>query len=108
MAVDLNWYPQNATWITNLTDIINGTGTFGFSFSPDEAAAGKYGGYNWCDMPHVRTEEYVKPGKEFELIYVEVVCHFSYSIIFFSYSLCASQLSPPNSPVFLSQLTIFT
>jgi hypothetical protein len=72
MAVDLNWYPPNTTWITNLADIINGTGTFGFGFS-DQAGHGVYGGYNWCDMPHVRTEEYVRAGEDFELVYVEVV-----------------------------------
>jgi hypothetical protein len=87
MAVDLNWYQPNATWITNLTDIINGTGTHGFSFFADGPGKGTYGEYNWCDMPHVRAKEYVKAREEFELIYVEVVCNFLlifFLIFFFS------------------------
>jgi hypothetical protein len=74
MAVNLSWSPPNATWISNLTDIINGTGTFGFVFSADGPPNGQYGEYSWCNMPHVRTQEYPRVGKEFELIYVEVVC----------------------------------
>jgi hypothetical protein len=71
MTVDLSWYPPNSTWITNLTDVINGTGTHGFIFNGDEVR--QYGGYNWCNMPHVREQEYVRVDKEFELVYVEVV-----------------------------------
>ena len=33
----------------------------------------EYGDYNYCNMPHVRAEEYVKNGDEFELLFVEVI-----------------------------------
>jgi hypothetical protein len=81
MAVNLSWSPPNATWISNLTNIINGTGTFGFVFSADGPPKGQYGEYSWCNMPHVRTQEYPRVGNDFELIYVEVVC-----FCFFSFS----------------------
>jgi len=32
-----------------------------------------YGDYNYCNMPHVRADEYVKKGEEFELLFVEVI-----------------------------------
>ncbi|QDS67453.1 hypothetical protein FKW77_000612 [Venturia effusa] len=72
-SVDADWHPPNATWITDLSDIINGTGVHGFIFNnsyPEDVA---YGNYNWCNMPHVRQSEYVVPGPEFELEYVELI-----------------------------------
>jgi len=73
-SIDLDWHPPNATWINDLSSIVNGTGTYGFVFNssqlPDEVS---YGTYNWCNMPHVRAQEYQVPDPEFKLEYVEVV-----------------------------------
>jgi acid phosphatase len=73
-AADLAWYPPNQTWINNLSEVINGTGTHGFVFNSSVLPPGTpYGTYNWCNMPHVRREEYVIPDAEYKLEYVEVV-----------------------------------
>ena len=73
-AVDLTWHAPNATWINNLSSVMNSTGTNGFVFSSSELPTGvKYGTYNWCNMPHVRKQEYPKAGSDYVLKYVEVV-----------------------------------
>ncbi|KAI0184050.1 histidine phosphatase superfamily [Xylaria flabelliformis] len=72
-SVDLGWYPPRATSINNLTTALHGDGVYGFIFNSSHTPEGEYGIYNWCDMPHVRKTEYVKPGKGFELVYVEVI-----------------------------------
>lgn len=73
-AIDLNWYPPNATWETSIPIVINGTGTYGLVFNSSQIPSGDYYGvYDWCNMPHVRKEEYVRPGKEYGLEYVELV-----------------------------------
>ncbi|KAI1750429.1 histidine acid phosphatase [Xylaria castorea] len=72
-VVDLGWYPPRATSINNLTTALHGDGVYGFIFNSSYTPDREYGTYNWCDMPHVRKTEYVKPEKEFELVYVEVI-----------------------------------
>ncbi|KAI0394607.1 histidine acid phosphatase [Xylariaceae sp. FL0594] len=71
--VDLKWYPPANTSVNDLGTALNGTGVYGFifnsSYTPDEA----YGTYNWCNMPHVRRQEYPMPPPEYELKYVEVI-----------------------------------
>jgi hypothetical protein len=72
-TVDLNWHAPKKTWINNLGQVLNGTGTNGFVFNSSQLPAGtKYGTYNWCNMPHVRKQEYMKASEEYELAYVEV------------------------------------
>lgn len=79
--VDLGWYAPKQTWINDLSQVINGTGTHGFIFNssvlPRETP---YGTYNWCNMPHVRASEYPKADKQYKLEYVEVVGHCFLSI----------------------------
>ncbi|GME66526.1 hypothetical protein GTA08_BOTSDO02250 [Neofusicoccum parvum] len=68
------WHPPNSTWITDLGAVINGTGVHGFVFNSSQLPAGvPYGTYNWCNMPHVRAEEYPRASEEYQLEYVEVV-----------------------------------
>lgn len=72
-TVDLKWYAPKKSWINNLGQVLNGTGTNGFVFGGSQLPAGvQYGTYNWCNIPHVRKNEYLKPSEEFELVYVEV------------------------------------
>lgn len=72
-AVDTSWHPPKKSWVNDLDQVMNSTGTHGFVFSGSQLPAGvPYGTYNWCNMPHVRREEYKKAGDGFELIYVEV------------------------------------
>ncbi|KUJ13473.1 phosphoglycerate mutase-like protein [Mollisia scopiformis] len=71
--VDLGWYPPNATAINNLTQVVNGEGVYGFIYNNSNTPADEYGIYNWCNMPHVRKTEYVKPAEEYTLQYVEVI-----------------------------------
>ena len=73
-SVNLAWYPPSNTWVTNLNDVINGTGVYGFVFNGSTDPPGvPYGTYNWCNMPHVRPQEYKRPDSEYQLEYVELV-----------------------------------
>jgi hypothetical protein len=76
-TIDNAWYPPNATWITDLSAVVNGTGVHGFIFDDSYPTNVAYGGYNWCNMPHVRQSEYVIPSSEYELEYVELVSLFA-------------------------------
>ena len=69
------WIPPNQTQINDLEAVINGTGVYGFIFNDSNAPPGNdyYGGYNWCNMPHVSPKTYIKPPAEYVLEYVEVV-----------------------------------
>ena len=72
--VDLSWHAPKKTWVNNLDQVINGTGTHGFFYGGSTLPRGTpYGIYNWCNMPHVRAQEYPRASKEFQLEYVEVV-----------------------------------
>ncbi|KAI0171674.1 phosphoglycerate mutase-like protein [Hypoxylon sp. FL1284] len=71
--VDLAWYPPSSTSVNNLTAALTSQGVYGFIFNTSETPDGEYGMYNWCNMPHVRKSEYVKPDSSYELSYVEVI-----------------------------------
>lgn len=71
--VDLGWYPPSASAINNLTQVVDGTGIYGWVFNSSSVPESGYGVYNWCNMPHARATEYVKPSSEYELQYVEIV-----------------------------------
>ena len=50
-------YPPTSTNLNNLTFVLNGSGApgiFNSSVTPEK----DYGIYNWCNMPHVRAQEY--------------------------------------------------
>lgn len=72
-GVDLGWHAPAGTEVNNLTSVIGGRGVWGFVYDTSETPEGKYGQYNWCNMPHVRKTEYVKASDEYELKYVELV-----------------------------------
>ncbi|KAI0121296.1 histidine phosphatase superfamily [Xylariales sp. AK1849] len=72
-TVDLAWHAPAQTDINNLTKALNSKGIYGFIFDSSDTPDSEYGVYNWCNMPHVRKSEYVKPSSEFELKYVEVI-----------------------------------
>jgi hypothetical protein len=73
-TVDLKWHAPKKTWINNLDAILKDNGTHDFYFNGSTLPAGtKYGVYNWCNMPHVRRNEYPVPNEEYTLEYVEVV-----------------------------------
>lgn len=72
-SVDLGWYPPNATVINNLTHVLETTGVYGFVYNNSYPTDVLYGTYNWCNMPHVRKQEYKKPSGEYKLKYVEIV-----------------------------------
>lgn len=85
--IDLGWHAPNATIINDLSSVINGTGVYGFIFNSSlTPATSGYSTYNWCNMPHVRPQEYVVPPSEFKLEYVEVVGNhtISYSVHLFN------------------------
>jgi acid phosphatase len=72
-TIDLSWHAPKKTWINDLNRVLNDTGTNGFQFNGSVLRDGvPYGTYNWCNMPHVRREEYPKASDEYTLQYVEV------------------------------------
>lgn len=73
-SIDLGWHAPNKTHVNDLNFVINGTGANGFIYntSVTPVTAG-YGTYNWCNMPHVRRQEYVKAPEGYKLEYVELV-----------------------------------
>jgi hypothetical protein len=72
-TVDLSWHAPNATAINNLTQVIGGSGIYGFIYNSSTITADEYGVYNWCNMPHVRATEYKTASSDYDLQYVEVV-----------------------------------
>jgi hypothetical protein len=73
-VVSLEWHAPNATVINNLTQVVGGSGVYGYIYNSSNTPAAAYGLYNWCNMPHVRATEYKKSPSEYKLQYVEVVC----------------------------------
>ncbi|RSM06864.1 hypothetical protein CEP52_005540 [Fusarium oligoseptatum] len=72
-AVDPKWYPPSSNQVNNLTGVLHSEGVYGFIYNSSHTPDDKYGVYNWCNMPHARKKEYVKPSDDYELIYVEVI-----------------------------------
>ena len=73
-SVDLTWHPPNSTVVNSLTSVINGTGIYGYTFNSSNTPAGlPYDTYNWCNMPHVRAQEYPMAPSGYKLEYVELV-----------------------------------
>ncbi|PSS06722.1 hypothetical protein M430DRAFT_54522 [Amorphotheca resinae ATCC 22711] len=72
-TVDISWYPPNATVINDLSQVIGGSGVYGFIYNSSTTPPNEYGTYNWCNMPHVRATEYKRPSPEYQLQYVEVI-----------------------------------
>ncbi|KAL5115918.1 hypothetical protein ACEQ8H_006140 [Pleosporales sp. CAS-2024a] len=74
IAVDLTWHAPKKSWINDLAQVLSGTGTNGFVFNSSQLLSGtKYGTYNWCNMPHVRAQEYPRASADYQLAYVEVI-----------------------------------
>jgi hypothetical protein len=73
-GVDLGWYAPKSTEINNLTQVIGGSGIYGWIYNSSQVADSEYGVYDWCNMPHVRATEYPEASSEYKLQYVEVVC----------------------------------
>ena len=74
-SIDALWYPPIANPINDLNAVINGTGVYGFIFNGSYAPVSNdyYGGYGYCNMPHVNKVQYLKPSDNYTLEYVEVV-----------------------------------
>ena len=73
-SVDLTWHAPNATNMNSLAYAVNGTGIDGFIFnSSTTPASTSYSTYNWCNMPHVRRQEYQRAPQGYTLEYVELV-----------------------------------
>jgi hypothetical protein len=72
-AVDIDWYAPAKSDINNLDKVLSAKGVYGWIYDSSKTPDDKYGTYNWCNMPHVRSKEYVKPKDEFKLQFVEVV-----------------------------------
>ena len=50
-------YPPTSSNLNNLNFVLNGSGTPGI-FNSSLTSEKEYGIYNWCNMPHVRSQEY--------------------------------------------------
>ncbi|KAI9737212.1 MAG: hypothetical protein M1818_005744 [Claussenomyces sp. TS43310] len=72
--IDLAWYPPAASDISNVTYVLSGTGVYDFIYNSSSNPNGVlYGSYNWCNMPHIRRQEYIQPHDDFSLVFVEVI-----------------------------------
>lgn len=67
------WHAPAQGDVNNLTKALHGEGVYGFIFNSSDTPDDKYGTYNYCNMPHVRRQEYIKPSDKYELKYVELV-----------------------------------
>ena len=76
-SIDDMWYPPTPKPINDLDTVINGTGVYGFIFNNSYApeSSDYYGGYNYCNMPHVNKAKYLKAPDDYTLEYVEVVSY---------------------------------
>jgi len=73
-SVDVTWHPSPITAVNSLSSLESSSGVYGFIFNSSSNPAGvSYGTYNWCNMPHVRSQEYKKAPSGYKLKYVEVV-----------------------------------
>lgn len=99
------WYPPRETRLNNLTNVVGDSGVYGFIFDSSATPDDQYGRYNWCNMPHVRRREYVMPGEEYELRYVELVSLMRppCCVINLEASYCLTDLTPfPRSTATIS------
>ncbi|KAG6018468.1 hypothetical protein E4U43_004594 [Claviceps pusilla] len=71
--VDTSWYAPAKGQVNNLRTALSSQGMYGFTYNSSDTPDTEYGKYNWCNMPHVRPREYVRPDEEFELQYVELI-----------------------------------
>lgn len=67
------WHAPAREDVNNLTKALHSNGVYNFIFDSSHTPDDKYGTYNYCNMPHVRQQEYIKPDDEYELQYVELV-----------------------------------
>ena len=74
-SIDGLWYPPISNPINDLDTVINGSGVYGFVFNGSYAPVSNsyYGGYDYCNMPHVNKVQYFKYSDNYTLEYVEVV-----------------------------------
>ncbi len=72
-SVDLGWHAPSQTSLNNLSAVLNSHGVYGFIYNSSDTPDAQYGTYNWCNMPHVRRQEYVRPPDGIDLVYVELV-----------------------------------
>ncbi|KAF2223615.1 histidine phosphatase superfamily [Elsinoe ampelina] len=68
------WAAPAKSDIDDLSTILNRTGVYGFVFNSSQTPESiPYSTYNWCNMPHVRAQEYPRANSSFTLEYVEVI-----------------------------------
>ncbi|KAK4690182.1 hypothetical protein P7C71_g6539, partial [Lecanoromycetidae sp. Uapishka_2] len=73
--IDRLWNPTSLEDVNDIGTLINGSGVYGFIFNNSYSLVGNkyYGGYNYCNMPHVNSQGYVKAPEDYTLDYVEVI-----------------------------------
>ncbi|KAF4125943.1 2-phosphoxylose phosphatase [Geosmithia morbida] len=67
------WHAPVKWEVNSLDKVLNSEGVYGFIFNSSDTPDSDYGTYNYCNMPHVRAKEYIRPSKEYELQYVELI-----------------------------------
>ena len=73
-TVDLAWYAPANSSVASLSSAVNGSGVYGFIFNSSQTpSSAPYSTYNWCNMPHVRRNEYPAANSSLKLAYVEVI-----------------------------------
>ena len=69
------WYPPSKSTLNDHGQALHGSNVYGHTcnYSSTYEGSSALESPNWCNMPHVRAQEYVKVSSEYELQFVEVV-----------------------------------
>lgn len=73
-ASDGQYHAPRRTAVNDLDKALDAGGVYGFVFNTSQTPADRpYQTYNWCNMPHVRRQEYSKPPAAYQLKYAELI-----------------------------------
>lgn len=73
-SVAQSYHAPSKTDVNDLDRVLTASGVYGFIFNTSQTPGDvPYRTYNWCNMPHVRKEEYIVAPSEYQLKYVEII-----------------------------------
>lgn len=73
-ASDQGYMPPIKTAVNDLDNALTASGVYGFIFNTSQTRFDVlFVTYNWCNMPHVRKDEYMISPAEYGLKFVEVI-----------------------------------
>lgn len=73
-SIEKNYHAPGKSALNDLDSVLAGSGIHGFIFNTSQTPSNlPYSTYNWCNMPHIRKDEYILPPPEYELRFVELI-----------------------------------